>query len=252
MKKAVWGFLVFMLLGLSLYFGHLSYEEYEPVLKSDARKEAVKKVVVKEEDPDSPYDRVIDFEALRKINGDAAGWIYIPGTSVDYPVLIGDTDTEYLHKDIEGNSSILGSIFSYAGTDRDLTDARTLLFGHNMRQYTMFGELRKYLEDDFRSEHTKMYVYTEKRTMELELFSLFICSKTDDIFWDDPVLGSADYQALLKRLDERNQYPDIRKDSLTECYNSQTFTLVTCRGSAGTSDRLVLNAIAVREKYLLK
>lgn len=252
MKRAVWGLLVLILLGFSMFFGHLSYVEYEPVIESDAQKEAIKKVVIKKEEFGKPYDRVIDFEALKQINKDVAGWIYIPGTSVDYPILIGDTDTEYLHKDIEGHHSVLGCVFSYSSTSRELSDARTMLFGHNMRQYAMFGELRKYLEDEFRSEHTKIYVYTEKKTMELDVFAIFVCSETDTVFSDNPQLGSAEYQDLLRKLSVKNQYPDIQKDNITHFYNSQTFSLVTCRGNAGTSDRLVLNVISVREKYLLK
>lgn len=251
MKKLFFTLLAMALLLFSGYYGYLSYEEYEPVLKSDAQKKAVREMVIPEDDPDSPYDRVIDFGALKQINEDMAGWLYIPGTSIDYPILIGDTDAEYIHKDIEGDYSVVGCIFSYADTSRDMADARTVLFGHNMRQKTMFGELKRYLEEDFRSEHRKMYIYTEKKTMELELFSLFICQKTDDIFRDNPLPGTAEYQELLQNLSERNQYPDIGKEEIAGLYNNQAVSLVTCQGSAGTSDRLAVNAVAVREKYIL-
>lgn len=254
MKKVICRFLILVFLGLSVVFGYLAYKEYQPILKSDIQKETIKKMVVSEEDtddPDSPYNRVIDFEALKRINKDVVGWLYIPDTSIDYPILIGDTDTEYLHKDIEGKYNYLGCIFSFADTSKDLSDARTLLFGHNMRQYAMFGELRRYLEKDFRKKHTKIYVYTEKKTMELETFSIFVCNKNDGIFWDDTTLGSAEYQDLLKTLDKRNQYSNIEKKNIEEYYNNQMFSLISCRGAAGTSNRLMVNAIEVREKYLL-
>lgn len=254
MKKVFCRLLILVFLGLSVMFGYLAYEEYQPILKSNVQKEVIKKMVVNEDlnDSDSPYNRVIDFETLKQINKDIVGWLYIPDTSIDYPILIGDTDTEYLHKDIEGKYNYLGCIFSFADTSKDLSDARTLLFGHNMRQYTMFGELRRYLEEDFRNEHKKVYIYTEKKTMELELFSIFVCRKTDGIFWDDTTLGSVEYQDLLRELDKRNQYSDIKKENMSDYYNNQMFSLISCRGTAGTSNRLMVNAIEVREKYLFK
>lgn len=83
-------------------------------------------------------------------------------------------------------------------------------------------------------KHTKIYVYTEKKTMELETFSIFVCNKNDGIFWDDTTLGSAEYQDLLKTLDKRNQYSNIEKKNIEEYYNNQMFSLISCRGAAGT------------------
>ena len=241
--------LICILLGVSIFYGKLSYIEYEPVWKADMQKKAIKEVAVKEENISVSKDRVIDFQLLQQINEDVAGWIYIPDTSIDYPILIGSTDTEYLEKDMEGNKSRTGCIFALSHANHNLSDARTLLFGHNMRQHTMFGELKRYLEDDFRNTHRKIYIYTEKWTMELEVFSVFVCTKTDDIFWKNPLIDSVDYQDLLLELDERNQYMDIKKAGIEYYYHNQMFSLITCKGNAGSSDRLVVNAIMTDNTY---
>lgn len=250
MVKVVRNIIVIVLLGLAVYFGYLAYVEYQPLIRSKAQQEAIREVAVV--DTDDPYNRVIDFDALKSINKDIVGWLYIPDTSVDYPILIGDTDEEYLYKDMEGKWSQLGSIFSYSDTNRSLSDGVTFLFGHNMLEYQMFGELRRYEEEEFRGKHTKMYVYTENRTMEVAVYSIFTCLDTDDIFSSVGMeLATSDYQDLLVELENRNQYDDLGVDDVSSKYNNRTFSLVTCKGDVGTVYRLVINGLVEREKYII-
>lgn len=246
MRKIVVGAVVTILLCLAAYFGSLAYIEYKPIMRAEKQKETLIEAVTDEDDPNDPLNRVIDWETLKNINEDVVGWIYIPDSSINYPILVGATDTQYLNMDIERNKSSLGSIFSYADTSRNLTDARTVLFGHNMRDFQMFGELKQYLDDDFRNEHTKMYIYTEERTLELAIYSIFVCKETDNVLWDNVELGTIEYQELLQELADRNEYPDISTD-VADSYNEQTFSLVTCKGRQGTSDRLVISFLATQE-----
>ncbi len=265
----------------AIYFGYLSIREYCPVRKAETKKEILNETVISQRNPcvDSenydkfrieemdenkaflkeekksvnlniPYYRAIDFDTLHRINTDIVGWIYIPGTSIDYPILIGNTDHVYLDKDFEGKESVLGAIFSYADTAKTLSDARTILFGHNMKSYQMFGELKRYLEEDFRNTHNTMYVYTKTKTMELQVFSIFVCDEKDTILWDDAETGSLEYQELLRELERRNVYADVCMENLSEKYHSQTFSLVTCKGNVGTSKRLMVNGIVIKEKYI--
>lgn len=247
MKKIVVGMCVTILLFLAAYFGFLAYGEYEPMQRAEKQKEMIIEAVVEEDDPNNPLNRVIDWETLKNINEDVVGWIYIPDSSIDYPILVGATDTQYLNIDIERNKSSLGSIFSYADTSRNLSDARTVLFGHNMRDSQMFGQLKQYLDEDFRKNHSKMYIYTEEKTLELSIFSIFVCKETDDILWDDTKLGTIEYQELLQELDDRNEYLDIDMENVSGLYNMQSFSLVTCKGRQGTSDRLVISFLATQE-----
>lgn len=252
MKKVVVWISAILLVFCAIYFAELAYLEYEPVIISQTQADIVKEVAVVVDDSNDPYNRVIDFDTLKEINEDIVGWVYIPGTSVDYPILIGDTDDEYLNKDMNGNSNSLGSIFSYSSTSKDLTDARTVLLGHNMRYHQMFGELKKYMKDDsYRASNTKMYIYTEKRTIESSLFSIFVCNESDDLLWKGADISSGAYQDLLCEINERNQCLDVNLDGLEDMYNNQSFSLATCWGSSGTSDRLIVSFIEVREKYIL-
>ncbi len=232
MKKVLIGLLFASSLGIAIIFGVMAYMEYEQISNvqtknKELRKEITNKVIDKPtnvgEESNDPLKRWIDFEALEAINPDIVGWIYIPETSIDYPILIGDTDDAYLYRDFEGKTSKYGSIFSYADTNRKLEDTRTILFGHNMKQHIMFGELKRYVrEENFRKEHKNIYIYTKAKSMELEIDSIFVCENTDN---------------FLKK------YP-------MEQIDKPSFALVTCWGKAGTSKRLLVNAMVQREIIL--
>ncbi len=257
--------IVLVCLVFSIFFGYMALKEYQPIAIAKKKIEVLRENVVEDKEMDEitksnfdmkiekihPLDREIDFSSLKKMNTDIIGWIFIPDTSVDYPVLIGDTDDKYLNKDFEGKDSKLGSIFSYADTDKELEDARTILFGHNMKNKAMFGELKRYVqENSFRKEHRKMYVYTEKCNMELEIFSIFVCENTDEILRNDVHLGSLEYQEVLRKLSKRNEFLDIEKESIVKMYHNPSFTLVTCWGRAGSTRRLVVHGIVTKEELL--
>lgn len=251
MKKGRWKVLVWILFVCSGVFLYLYYSDGLYAIDSKYKNKAIKDTTVIESE--DPFDRRIDFEKLKNINEDVVAWVYVPGTTVDYPVLIGDTDDEYLYNDIERKYNPLGSIFSYCKTKKDLSDGHVILFGHNMRTYQMFGELKKFLNTDYMKEHRKFYVYTERKTLEFDIFSIFSCNENDDFFSTGRELGTAEYVSFLSELISRNKYSDYDiGDSSVSLSDSQVFSLATCYGVAGTSERLVVNGIAVKEKYIIE
>lgn len=277
MRKFIYYSVSLVFLGLALFFGGLAFIEGYPIVESYMASEELKDIafididacqnndsendtILNPSNSDTSnatecgidyYNRVMDFKTLKAINEDIVGWICIPGTSVDYPILIGDTNEKYLNKGYKGNNSKLGSIFAFSDTNRDLSDARTVLFGHNMRYGQMFGDLKNFLNKSYRLNHPKIYVYTEKKTMELDIFSVFTCKDSDEIFYDNTELGSLEYQELISSINDRCSFSDIKKSDIVDYYNNQSFSLSTCYGRAGTSDRLLVSGIVVREKYIL-
>lgn len=220
-------------------------------LDSKYKNNAVRDVVIVA-DTEDPLNRKIDFEKLRAINKDVAGWIYVPGTTIDYPILIGEEDETYLNRDIHKEYSPLGSIFSYSDTPRDFSNAHTILFGHNMLKLQMFGELRKFLNNDYMREHRKFYVYTDRKTLEFDIFSIFICEETDEFFYSGRELGTADYFSFLSEVVGRNVYSDYNLgDTSLNLADTEMFSLVTCNGAEGTTSRLVVNGVSTRQKYII-
>lgn len=247
MKKLIKNLIIRVSLVLGILFIFLGFKEFFYSLDSKYKNEAIRSVVIRESTSENPLDRNIDFEKLKKENEDIVAWIYIPGTSVDYPILIGDSDDEYSYKDVEGNYNPLGSIFSFSNTKKDFSESHIKLFGHNMREFQMFGELRKYLNTDYMEEHKKFYIYTDKKSMECDIVSIFICDETDILFGN--VGTGADFLTNLASRNVNSSYDLLSK--IDELSDSQVYTLVTCNGIEGTPERLLVNGVVIKEKINL-
>lgn len=252
MSKKLSNIVIVVLLIASTLFGYLAYLEIKPLLNSDIQNNAIKDVAIKE--TENPFDRVIDFDAIKKVNKDIIGWIYIPGTSIDYPIFRGSSNSEYLKKDSEGNYNPIGSLFTYYDSKDFMSDANQFIFGHNMIEFKMFGELRMYLKDeDYRKNKSKIYIYTERKTSEVEMFSIFTCYKNDNVYQSHKMeLGSSEYLDRITELQNRNECKDLKvsKKNL-DWVNSQIYTLSTCHGNIGTPYRLLISGVTTKEKYLV-
>ena len=118
-----------------------------------------------------------------------------------------------------------------------------------MANRQMFGELKKYIDIEFLKENRYFYIYTERKVMKCNIFSVFIANENDDVFSNEYELGTADYLSLLSRIINKNNYSDSILDKPTIEYSTtQMFNLVTCYGKAGTSNRLLVNGLVVDEK----
>lgn len=119
--------------------------------------------------------RTIDFEAIQtNENADIYAWIYVPGTEVDYPVLQHpQNDAYYLDHDMQGKKASCGSIYTEKINSKDFNDNHTVLYGHNMKNGTMFKTLRYYDEKTFFQDNKYIYVYTEKDTRVYQIFGAY-------------------------------------------------------------------------------
>ncbi len=115
----------------------------------------------------NPLDRKVDFDALQEINQDIIGWIYIPHTEVDYPILqakAGKDADYYLNRDMFLRDSKYGCIYIQPNSSESLKDKLTVIFGHNMRDNSMFGSIAKYKSHEYFNNHDKIYIYTPYET----------------------------------------------------------------------------------------
>ena len=104
------------------------------------------------------YDCPIDFDALWETNKDVYAWITIPGTVIDYPILQHETDDSYyLNYTIDGVEGYPGCIYTERVNSKEFTDNNTVIYGHNMRNGTMFTDLHKFRDADF---FPKMILFT--------------------------------------------------------------------------------------------
>lgn len=169
------------------------------------------------------YESPIDFDALLKINPDTIGWINIPDTNIDYPIVWrnGDNDT-YLSTDFEGNSSKAGAVYLDMDSTPDFTGHNNLLYGHNMKNGSMFKDVVKYKDKDYFKAHQYFQIYTPDRTIHLKAVSCYY-DKAEPIVRKTRFKTRQSYNAFLKEMItpcEFAEMPDVDIDSL--------FVLVTC------------------------
>ena len=127
-----------------------------------------------------PYDIIFDA------NSDMAGWLEVPGTNIDYPVMQTKNDEEYyLHRNFFGKEDKNGTLFLDARADLDSESDNIIVYGHNMKSGAMFGSLEEYLDQSYEKEHSKINFYTKTEKREYEIISVFrseIYSEDDDNF----------------------------------------------------------------------
>ena len=112
----------------------------------------------------------INWEELNKINNDIVAWIEIENTNINYPIL-KDNNLYYMNHSYDKKYNKNGSIFTT--NEEPFEDCETLIYGHNMKNSTMFSELGKYLKKDFLDAHDIIKIYTPSGDYECKIFSVY-------------------------------------------------------------------------------
>jgi sortase B len=112
----------------------------------------------------------VDYEELKKINQDIYAWISIPNTEINYPVLQhAEEDHYYLNHNIDKQRGYPGCIYSEKSNKKDFSDPVTILYGHSMKDGTMFGALYDYENSDFLNKNRYIYIYGLEQTLTYEI-----------------------------------------------------------------------------------
>ena len=113
----------------------------------------------------------VDFEGLRAANEDVTGWIYCEDTPINYPVVHGEDNDYYLRHSYDGADSASGSIFVEAENRTDFQDASTIIYGHHMKNGSMFASLDQWADQEYYESHSVMWLLTPKQDYKIILFS---------------------------------------------------------------------------------
>lgn len=191
----------------------------------------------------------IDFAWLGEVNPELYAWIYIPDTQIDYPIgqHEGDDQEYYLAHDLYGTPQFAGCIFSQAPNALDFSDPVTVLYGHNMKNGSMFQNLYFYLQDpDFFNSHKYIYLYMKDKTLVYEVISAYYSDNLNILqendFSDQEVFEEYLDECLNPRTVERRVREDVQLDA-----DSRILTLSTCRANV-PSQRYLVQAVLAYEK----
>ena len=136
--------------------------------------------------PRGVNEREIDFAALHEENPDVIGWLEVPGTSVDYPLLSTLDNEYYLHHDFYGEESVYGAIYTDIRNHPNLEDPFIVVYGHNMKDGSMFAGLHAYEDEDFFQENRRVIIYTPEGQLNFEVFAAYKHG-------DEHLMGSKNY-----------------------------------------------------------
>ena len=177
--------------------------------------------IAKENVKISKNERKIDFKKLKSQNQDIAGWIYIRGTTIDYPIVQGKDNEEYLHQDFKKKSSS-GTIFLDNNCKKDFTSDNNIIYGHHMKNGTMFVQLLKFREKSFLKKHNEIMIFTPDRTIHLKVISAYAQKAQNKI----PVTFANDKQkkAYIKKIESMSEQT-IKTSRIND---SHIYTFVTC------------------------
>lgn len=151
---------------ISSYFLIKDFLQYKE--NKDSTSELVENVIIESDEEESIN---IDWKQLKNTNKDIIGWIRIENTNINYPILQDDGSLKYLKHLYDGKYNNNGSIFTI--NKNPFLEDITVLYGHNMKNRTMFSELDKYMDRKFLEEHLSIEIYTENQNYKATIFSCY-------------------------------------------------------------------------------
>ena len=229
--------------------GGLIYYKVSQSSKEDVyqkvQKTAVDEEKKQEEGPE--YVSPIDFEELQKLNADIYAWIEIPGTAINYPVVQSPNDDGYyLNHTIEGQEGYPGAIYTERQNAKDFSDYNTVIYGHNMKDGSMFMGLHAYEDPQYLKEYNEVIIYTPNHQYTYRIFAAVIYNNSH-------ILNSYDFE----NEEQRQQYLDSIyasrtmqssiDDSVEVDTQSKLLTLSTCIGGQ-PNQRFLVEAVLTDEK----
>ena len=172
-------------------------------------------------------------EELRELSDDAVAWITVDGTRIDYPVMQGKTNSEYLNKDPYGDFSLSGSIFLDNRNNKTFSDPYSLIYGHHMEYGAMFGVLDEYKDKIFFDKHkTGSLTVVNGDEYHIRFFAACKAQATEKVIFDPP---ESNNQALLDYL---NEHAFIYDPSGVDA-GLKLIALSTCQ-SAESNERMIV------------
>ena len=218
---------LFLFLGSSgiIVFVRLSYQESAELYSQASDRFTVytdSQTVAGEGNETAPEPSVtppiqVDFDTLCRENPDVIGWIYCEGTLIHYPVVQGTDNDYYLHHAYDGTPSNSGAIFMHCENQADFSDSNTIIYGHHMKNKTMFAALGNWAEQDFYETHPVMWLLTPEQNYRILLFSGYTTSSDSDAYtifsgpceelnaYLENAAAKSDFQAQME-LDEDGRY----------------------------------------------
>ena len=255
-KSRIRGIIILVLLAVMLVSGAMSIrswmedkrtrEEYERLAEL-ARETTAQPSTEAETEPGTaepetePYVSPINFEELMRENPDTIGWIRVPDTNIDYPIVQGTDNDFYLNHDFYGKESIGGAIYLDFESQGDFVGRNNILYGHNMKNGSMFKDIVKYKDEEYFMEHQDITVYTPEREYHLRPMSVLYTEPTG-MRRKTKFATEESFQAYVEEMTKGCSFAQIPEKPL-----EQLWSFITCSYEFNDA-RTILYAYEVTEE----
>lgn len=172
---------------------------------------------------------------LQAVNPDVRAWLTVDGTHIDYPVVQGETDMEYVNLDVYGEFALSGSIFMASRNSPDFSDPYTLVYGHHMDNGAMFGDVVEFTDRTYFEDHPTGTLYLPGSTCPITLFACVEADASDSLIYNPDAQDPSSLDSFLSYIEDKAvQYRDIGVSS-----DDRIIGLSTC-AEAVTNGRVVV------------
>lgn len=233
-------------IGVFCYAAYNLYHIYTEYKKGSDEYNKIAEMAVTERDPDADelvdmagpdgpkltVPMQVDFASLRSVNEDVIGWIYVEALDgVSYPVVKGSDNNTYLHMTYEKNYNFAGTIFIDYENGADFNDCNTLVYGHNMKNGTMFGQLKNFSKDEATYNKSKYFwIFTPEKNYRYEIISAYTTAVNSETY----TLFKGPGQEFQDYLNKIVGYSEIQTTPGELTINDKIVTLSTCTGNEST------------------
>ena len=244
--------LCLIIVGCASYIAYyyLSQKDNEKVYE-EVQKTAIKEVEEPKDTQEEPEEEKvqipIDFATLQAQNPDIYAWIQIEGTNINYPVAQSATDNQfYLDHTIDGTAGLPGSIYTENLNSKEFTDYNTVMYGHDMRDGSMFQNLHNYADPTYMQEHPYVVIYTPTKKLTYEIFAA-VTYDDRHVLYSYNFLSPDSRQQFLDSIYNGRSLGNIIRDDVQVTTNNRLLTLSTC--VTGQDDkRFLVEAVLISEE----
>lgn len=231
-------FIVYIILfAILIYSGIKIYKWYKDNKDNSKLEEEINTAVVIQEDKQEEEKYIIDFNSLKEKNDETVAWIAVNNTNVKYPVVKTKNNEFYLNHSFDKSENLGGWIFADYKNKFNGTDKNIVIYGHNMKDNSMFGTMQNILNPEWynNEENTNIILKTERENYIYKVFSIYRI-ENEDYYIKTEFNNDSEFEQFLNTLKARS----IRDFNMDMLESDSILTLSTCDNN--NKYRVVLHA----------
>ena len=237
-KRVIFNLIVYViLLFILIYSGIKIFKWYKDKTNNNEIAEQIKDTVIVKDENKDKEEYTIDFNKVKEQNNETVAWIKVNNTNIEYPVVKADNNNFYLNHSFDKSKNSAGWIFADYRNKFDGIDKNIVIYGHNMRDDSMFGSLKNILNSDWydNEENTSISLYTENEKNIYKVFSIYKI-ESEDYYIKTEFGNNNEFEQFEKTIKKRS----IKEFNIDISKSDNILTLSTCANN--NKYRVVLHA----------